>query len=79
MSIDDIRKAVKLYKTMQYTLKEIEELTGGQEVYTLQKSLNIHNIVKVWLLSVIRGSPDTGHIKVGRDRKDRRLRSGGAG
>lgn len=28
VSIDNIRRAVKLYKTMQYTIKEIEELTG---------------------------------------------------
>ena len=28
ISIENIRKAVKLYKTMKYTLKEIEELTG---------------------------------------------------
>lgn len=28
ISADNIRKAIKLYKTMQYTIKEIEELTG---------------------------------------------------
>ena len=35
VSIDNIRRAVKLYKTMQYTIKEIEELTGvkGSTLY----------------------------------------------
>ena len=28
VNVDDIRKAVKLYRTTQYTIKEIEELTG---------------------------------------------------
>lgn len=38
ISADNIRKAVKLYKTMQYTIKEIEELTGVKKS-TLYRNL----------------------------------------
>lgn len=38
ISADKIRKAVKLYKTMQYTIKEIEELTGVKKS-TLYRNL----------------------------------------
>ena len=38
INIESIRKAVKLYKTMQYTLKEIEELTGVKKS-TLYRNL----------------------------------------
>lgn len=40
ISADNIRKAVKLYKTMQYTIKEIEELTG------VKKSTLYRNLTK---------------------------------
>ena len=38
IDIENIRKAVKLYKTMQYTIKEIEELTGVKKS-TLYRNL----------------------------------------
>ena len=38
ISIENIRKAVKLYNTMQYTIKEIEELTGVKKS-TLYRNL----------------------------------------
>lgn len=38
INVNDIRKAVKLYKTMQYTIKEIEEFTGVKKS-TLYRNL----------------------------------------
>ena len=38
ISIEKIQKAVRLYKTMQYTIKEIEELTGVKKS-TLYRNL----------------------------------------
>ena len=38
ISMENIQKAVKLYKTMQYTIKEIEELTGVKKS-TLYRNL----------------------------------------